>query len=176
MAVAGRARVQLLPFRQFGGAFPAGIWIGGVFAAGDASGGNVVLTLELNLLTEPFSALIFTLEQVELQPSDASSISYLLEATGFTQTPSANRFPRMGVAVSSVTSQPAAQFVSNMLTKPFYLGQLDRDAGIDSVITIRTVNVDTESYIVHFLGYYWTPDAMNAPGGPQRPPGALFGT
>lgn len=176
MSVTGTGRIRFLPFKQFGAPFPAGIWLGTVFAAGDASGGFIFLNLELNLLTEPFTALILTLEQYELQPSDVLARSYLMEANGFTQVPGANRFPRIAFQVNPTLGGPAAIFATDLLQKPFYLGQVSRAAGIDTQIRTLTQNIDLESYIVHALGYYWTPDAINAPGGPQRPPGALFGT
>lgn len=175
MAVSAESRVRFLPFAQFGAPFPAGIWIGSTFGVGDASGGDIVLHMEINLLTEPFSAQIFTLEQIELQPTDASVHSYLLEATGFTTVGVASRFPHIALLANSNQGGPAALYTDNLLQRPYYLGQADRSAGIDTEITVRTDNVNGETYICNLLGYYWEPAAVNARGGPQRPPGALFG-
>jgi len=175
MAVSEDSRVRLLPFRAFGGALPAGLWLGQGFVVGDASGGLANLNIQVNLLSEPFSALIMTLEQVTFQPSLTTTHTYLLEARGFTTRGVASRLPHIGFAAIAGTAGPAALFADEMLAKPFYLGQIDRMAGLDTELHWQTNNADGETFIVNNLGYYWTPEAMNAPGGPQRPQNGLFG-
>ena len=175
MAVTEDSRVRFLPFRTGGSPLPAGIWLGQGFVVGDGTGGLANLNLEVNLLSEPFSALIMTLEQVSFQPSDFGDHGYLLEARGFTTRGVASRLPRIGFALSAVTGGPAVLLTRDLLQRPFYLGQIDRMAGLDTELHFQTSNSVGETHIVNALGYFWTPDAMNARGGPQRPVNGIFG-
>lgn len=178
MSVNTEGRVRFLPFRTPpSSAFPAGLWTGQIFAAGDVSGGQVTLTIEVNLLTEPFSALMFTIEQVELSDDAGATRQWLLDCIGFEEhDPVGTRIPRIEFETTSANPTTAGALqASNMLRKPYFLGRADRQSGNDTAMRMITANGDGIAFQVGLFGYYWTPDAMNAAGGPQRPPGPLFG-
>ena len=86
-----------------------------------------------------------------------------------------NVLPRIKFAMEATDGGPASLPSSSLLSKPFYLGQVDRMAGIDTELHFQAPNVDGQVFIVNTLGYFWTADAMNAVGGPQRPINGIFG-
>jgi len=147
-----------------------------MFLAGDASGGNIFMNLEINLLTEPFSAMMFTVEQYLYNDTGTGTRNVLFEATGFEEhDPVGNRNVIFHVLS---TPGPTAAFALrpvSFLQKPLFLGRADRRSGQDTQIRIITTNGDGIGFHADLFGYYWGPGAMNAPGGPQRPPGSLFG-
>jgi len=177
MTVSATTRLAFLPFRSPGGAFPDGIWTTQMTAIGDASGGDVVITHEVILLTEPFSALMLTLEQVTLDDTIDAPQFWLFEAIGFEEhNPVGNNnvivlFRPQEQAGSTVDALDTAA----MLKRPLFLGRCDRTSGQNSSMSFRTGNINGASYRDALWGYYWGPGAMNEPGGPQRPPGSLFG-
>lgn len=177
MAVTSNTRIKFLPFRSPPNpSFPAGIWTGQMFVAGDASGGNSFMVLDIILLTEPFSALMFTLEQFLVNDS-ASVRLYLIEATGFEEhDPVGNRNVLLHFQTATGPEAATALRQDNMLKKPLFLGRADRTSGQDTRIRVISDNTNGIGYHAELFGYYWGPGAMNAPGGPQRPPGSLFGT
>jgi len=171
-------RLTFLPFRTPPNASqPAGIWTSQITVLGDASGGNVFANHEVILLTEPFSALMLTLEQIHLTDTTNASVTWLFEATGFEEhDPVGNRNVLIHFAVIGGGPEAATALLpTNSLRRPVFLGRCDRTSGQDSTMRVIRSNVDAASFRSDLFGYYWTPDAMNAPGGPQRPPGSLFG-
>ena len=176
MTVSARTRTVFLPFRSAGGAFPAGIWTSQLLAIGDASGGDILLIHEVFTLTEPFSALLLTLEQVQLDIDQNAPAEWLFQAVGFEEhNPVGNN--NITIAFNTVASigNVSAQAPGDLLRKPLFLGRCDRTSGQASEISLRSANNDLNAFRDALYGYYWGPEAMNAPGGPQRPPGSLFG-
>ena len=178
MSVTKTGRIRFLPFRTPPSpSQPAGIWTSQITTLGDASGGTIFSVTEVNLLTEPFSALMLTIESLMITDTSNVAAGYLMEATGFEEhDPVGNRnviyqFPTTASAPTNATALQQA----DTLRRPIFLGRCDRTSGQDSSIRFLTGNLDGVSFRVDMFGYYWTPDAMNAPGGPQRPPGPLFG-
>jgi len=177
VSVTTNTRIRFLPFRSPPDpSFPSGIWTGQMFAAGDATGGQIFMQLDINLLTEPFSAMMFTLEQLLVNDSN-SNRSYLFEATGFEEhDPVGNRNVILEFRTELGPLNETGLRQDQMLNKPLFLGRADRRSGQDTRIRLITDNANGIGYHVELFGYYWLPGAMKAPGGPQRPPGALFGT
>jgi len=175
VTVSGTARLAFLPFRSPPGPFPAGIWTSQLTVIGDVSGGDVILTHEVILLTEPFSALMLTLEQVFIDDTQAAD-EYLMEIIGFEEhNPIGNNNMLIAFNTRNSLGTLSALGPADLLHKPIFLGRCDRTSGQGSSISVRSGNTDGISFRDSLWGYYWTPDAMYAPGGPQRPPGALFG-
>jgi len=176
MSIAADFRIKLLPFRQGGGALPLGLWTGQGSVANDASGGEAFVGFQVVTLTEPFSALVINIEQVELTDDGGANVTVLLEATGFEEhDPDANR--NVIFKFSTITGPTSATGVSaqNMLVKPIFLGRCDRTSGQDSRIRLIWANVNGIRTRAALFGYYWGPEAMNVAGGPIRPLGSVFG-
>jgi len=179
MSVTVTGRVRFLPFRTLPiPGQPAGIWTSQITAIGDASGGTIFMITEVFLLAEPFAALVLTIESMMLTATVDTSLVWQMEATGFEEhDPVGNRnviyhFQTTGGGPSTLTTLRPDQLPK----RPIFLGRCDRTSGQDSSIRMLVQNVNIITFRHDLFGYYWTPDAMNAPGGPQRPPGALFGT
>ena len=176
MTVSATARLAFLPFASPSDPFPAGIWTSQMTLIGDASGGDAVITHEVFLLTEPFAALMLTIEQIFIDDNQSLARAWLLEAIGFEEhnrIGNNNYILRLSTEVG--VGAQTGQVASGMIPKPIFLGRCDRTSGQASSISLRTANADGGSFRDSLFGYYWTPGAMNAPGGPQRPPGSLFG-
>lgn len=179
MTVTVTGRVRFLPFRTPPNpSQPAGLWTSQLTAIGDASGGDLFLITEVNLLTEPFSALMLTIEQIMLTDTSNAGRTWTMEATGFEEHDPVGNRNVIYDFVTSATGPTSATALnqSGTILKPIFLGRCDRTSGQDSSIRVITDNIDVFTFRQDLWGYFWTPDAMNAPGGPQRPPGALFGT
>lgn len=177
MAVTADFRLTFLPFRQGGGPLPAGIWTAQGSVVGDASGGDAFVNFNVVELTEPFTALMLTVEQIELTDDDSGNTkSVLLEATGFEEhDPDANRNVLFHFRQSAGPTGATAMFSEDTLKKPIFLGRCDRTSGQDSRIRLIWNNVTTIRFRAALFGYFWTPEAMNSQGGPVRPLGTLFG-
>ncbi len=176
MAVTADFRLAFLPFRQGGGNLPAGIWTGQGSVVGDVSGGEAFVNFNVIELTEPFSALVLNVEQIELTDDGGNSVTVLFEATGFEEhDPDANR--NVIFHILTIVGPTAATGISltNTLQKPIFLGRCDRTSGQDSRIRLIWDNVNGIRTRAALFGYYWGPEAMNSVGGPQRPAGAIFG-
>ena len=177
MTVSTTARLAFLPFRSPGGPFPDGIWTSQQTLIMDASGGDAIITHEVLLLTEPFSALMLTLEQITIDDAVNVATNYIFEAIGFEEH---NPVGNNNVLVIFQTldapgSVADALSPERMMRKPIFLGRADRTSGQNTAMSLRGPNVDGGSLRDALWGYYWGPGAMNEPGGPQRPPGSLFG-
>ena len=176
MTISGRTRLVFLPFRSPGGPFPAGIWTSQLTLIMDASGGDAIVTHEVELLTEPFSALMLTLEQITLDDSVNAATNYLLEAIGFEEhNPIGNNNVILILPTTPAPGSVDAVRPHDMLLRPLFLGRADRTSGQNTEISIRGPNINGATIRDALWGYYWGPGAMNSPGGPQRPPGSLFG-
>jgi len=176
MTISGTTRLAFLPFRSPGGAFPDGIWTSQLTVIGDASGGDVVLVHDVITLTEPFSALMLTLEQLTVDDGESSARGYLLQAIGFEEhNPIGNNNLLINFVTVDGVGSVSCLGPEGLLRKPVLFGRCDRTSGQDSSISVRTPNVDGGSFRDALWGYYWGPGAMNEPGGPRRPPGSLFG-
>jgi len=176
VTISATTRLAFLPFRTPGGPFPAGIWASQQTVIGDASGGEAVIVHEVVLLTEPFSALMLTLEQIVLDVGQNAATELLLEIIGFEEhNPVGNNNVIIGLAARTTVGNTVALQPDNMLHKPVFLGRVDRASGQNAQLSMRAANVDGVAFRDALFGYYWTPEAMYTPGGPQRPPGSLFG-
>ena len=176
MTISATTRLVFLPFRTPGGPFPDGIWAAQGFVIGDASGGEAIIRHDVILLTEPFSALMLTIEQLMIDDTVNASTEFLLEVIGFEEhNVVANNNLLLRFDTRGFPGTVDALSVQDMLRRPVFLGRCDRTSGQDSSMSIRASNTDGATYRDALYGYYWGPGAMNEPGGPQRPPGSLFG-
>lgn len=176
MTVSDSTRLTFLPFRSPAGGFPDGIWASQLTVIMDASGGEAIMNHNLLTFTEPFSALMLTIEQMFVDTTGASGAEFLLQVIGFEEhNPVGNNNLLMAMSTKDTVGTASALGPSDLLRKPIFLGRADRTSGQASTISLRTLNVNGISIRDSLYGYYWGPGAMNEPGGPQRPPGSLFG-
>lgn len=176
MSISDTTRLAFLPFRSPGGGLPDGIWTSQLTVIGDASGGDVILIHDVITLTEPFSALMLTLEQVTIDDDQAGSAEWLFQAIGFEEhNPVGNNNLLLAFFTRDTVGTVTAIRPHELLVKPLLLGRCDRTSGQDSSMSLRRANATGGAFRDALWGYYWGPGAMNEPGGPQRPPGSLFG-
>jgi len=177
VTISATTRLAFLPFRSPAGPFPAGIWTSQQTVIGDASGGEAVIAHEVILLTEPFSAIMLTIEQIFLDSDRGVDVDVLLQAIGFEEhNPVGNNNILMSFLLEDLgASTVTALRPDGQLRKPIFLGRCDRTSGQNSEISFRWTNNDGTAFRDSVYGYYWGPEAMYVPGGPQRPPGSLFG-
>ena len=176
MTISATTRLAFLPFAAPSGPFPDGIWTSQQTVIGDASGGEMVIVHEVLLLTEPFSALMLTLEQFTLDDNANAADQVVLEILGFEEhNPIGNNNLIMAFQTLTTDITVDAFGPAGMLQRPLFLGRADRTSGQPTQLSVRMNNRDGIALRDALYGYYWTPGAMNVPGGPQRPPGSLFG-
>jgi len=176
VTISATTRLAFLPFASPSDPFPAGIWASQQTVIGDASGGEAVIVHEVITLTEPFSALMLTIEQILLDDARTTEQEWLMEIIGFEEhNPVGNNNMLVALNTRVTIGTVTALGMRDLLRRPIFLGRCDRTSGQASQISLRTTNDDGFAMRDALFGYYWTPGAMNAPGGPQRPPGSLFG-
>jgi len=159
-------------------ALPIGLWLSDVFVTGDASGG-----VEANdhILTEPHDPpddTLYSLEQVAFQLDTDTSVEgtvLILNQRNLVDpaTPIVSTF-------SMTTRTGAGDGRSGPLGSdagwlPYFIGQPPATTTQQLFIRVQTTNTDTVALRSHLWGYLWDPGAYQAPGGPRRPLGSVFG-
>lgn len=170
--------IEVLPWNAFPeSAFPDGSWLCHLLVAHDASGGEIIMQVDVQTASAPLSARIFSVE--------AFNYTELTQAAGggrgLVETRNMLRFQRLQVAdfgwsFLAVNNRDGRGIEGRDLAiLPWFIGQ-PRGAGVAAGFDLRVDNggVGQRSDLV-VMGYFWEPEAANAPGGPQRPTTGLFG-
>lgn len=161
---------------------PAGHWSCSGASEGDASGGDVTFQ---HIFSSPANNLgdsnLYSIEQICMNTTDNTPTGALLEIRGMDR----------GVGSVSIPDDPVdriyaldydsinAAITQRAMSRPNgYKIWVGRYQGIPTDLgdmRWRMQNVGaTESFNVAIYGYYWTPGAVNAPGGLRKPPGDIY--
>ncbi len=157
---------------------PIGAYIAQGGAAGNASGGQLIIEFEFMPEQEELITELFNLESLEID-TDAGILETSIMETINLDTLSRNRpaSKRKWQFTTTVHDSDSALRQDLALVRPIWLGSpnLDARAGTGG-LRFSFTNIDLRLYAVTIQGYIWGPRSVLAPGGPRRPPdGGLFG-
>jgi len=159
---------------------PAGHWVAAGSQPGDASGAPYtwqhIFAAPASELGDPSS--LYSIEQVMLMVTVAANDSVELTVLGM----DAGVFDDVGLPVTcGYTFSLANNGVSACdqfgdFGLPIWLG---RHAGTPTTVAIMNLRLNTnpgavEVFRVKVQGYYWSPEAVNAPGGLRKPLGGIY--
>ncbi len=157
---------------------PLGLWAVFVSTLGDGSAGVLTASPRFQIAGEPGNTLLYSLEQVMVDTTLGGGVAGAMIVENM------DRLPLNGSTGARSDVYPL-DLVDNGVTlgsslrpalfigQPLFLGapiQNNLNAGLQFTMPNTAV-----SLAVKAQGYYWSPGAINASGGPQRPPGSIYG-
>jgi len=157
---------------------PLGLWAVFVSTIGDGTGGVLTTSARMQIAGEPGNTLLYSLEQLGVNTTSSGGNVGAMIVENMDNLPlngstgARSEVYRIDMNDSGVTlgsSIPLAE----LLPRPLFLGapvQNNLNAGLQWTMANASV-----SLAVKAQGYYWDPGAINAVGGPQRPPGSIYG-
>lgn len=162
--------------------YPAGHWSAAAESEGDASGGNLTFQhIFRNPSNEFGDSNYYSIEQLMLSSAVSGNTSGRLFIqgmdawTGDVSNPN-NPISQQYAIDLDVTDESTPQ---RAMSRPngykIWVGTyqgLPTDLG-DMILLIDNPGVSA-GIAFKVLGYYWTPDAINAPGGIRKPPGDIY--
>lgn len=160
--------------------FPVGIWWVFVTLLGDASGGSRSLVVEFKPANAQGVPRLYNLEQIQVSDTDRVTKDGDLIFNGWDILPgedSAGGAPQSpGMSLRLVASPIAGANLDGrfLAPLPLLLG-LPTAFLANTAVQIRFANVDADSIRTKLHGYYWDARSFQVTGGPQRPPGGLWG-
>lgn len=162
---------------------PAGVWVAGLDEEGDASGGDwTVQHIFENVSNNLGDSNYYNLEQVMIHSNNSVNAAASVEVSGMD--PGTQNAPNLQPIdqkwrVGLTTTDTPGVFGNALELRaqvPVWIGTFK---GVDTEfgdILVRLENPTGSFTIgVKLQGFWWVPDAINAPGGMRRPPGAIFG-
>jgi len=158
---------------------PLGLWAVFVSTLGDLSGGLLTTSPRFQLANQPGNTLLYSLEQLGVQTTTAGGTNAALVIENMDGLPlNGSTGAVSDVYAFAVTDNGpvlgSSLRLQELLQRPLFLGapvQNNLNAGLQFVITNAAVSLSVKAQ-----GYYWDPGAINALGGPQRPPGSIYGS
>ncbi len=181
MSVALTLPIQHRPFRGYDDpGLPSGIWIVLGSVLGDATGGflNLDLVFKDGSRAVPESSQLYNLEQLYVFSTlDSDHVIAMIPANWDEDTPGSTG--AISTVISLLLSTPVLLSGSAGLGRdingmhPLFLGQVRKNA-TNTIIRFSMSNTAV-SLAVKAEGYFWGPEALNAPGGPRRPVDSLYG-
>ena len=156
---------------------PIGRWWGATQVTGDASGGIAFLQLNFSdAFVQVLNSNLYNLEGfIYSSQLEANAVGHITGANwrfppGFVTVDHAYALPILDVGqpTLNVVSAEAYSFL------PVFLGS---QAQAGTAQTLVFVVTNTDLFINRFKaeGYIWGPRSVLADGGPQRPPGSIYG-
>jgi len=157
---------------------PMGLWAVFVSTLGDGSGGLLTTSPRFQLAGGPGNTLLYSLEQVMVNTTLDGGIDGAMVVENMDALPLNGSTGAVSNVQQLLLRDNGAVLGSslrafNEIAHPLFLGaprQNGLNAGLQFVIANTAV-----SLAVKAQGYYWDPGAINAIGGPQRPPGSIYG-
>ena len=177
MSVIARVVRRLVPFGPGEPAvrnWPIGIWTVNMQAVGDGTGGTRTAGVVFTLASSPrIDGLVYNLEQLSLADADNVTKVASVFSVNLGILPSGDTV-EFAISLVATTGADASAGVSNLAGLPLLLGH-QLVLGVDAELVVQATNVVGEGLRVKAQGYVWDTRALSAPGGPRRPPDALFG-
>lgn len=180
MAIILTVAPLIRPFRGFSDpALPAGYWAAKSSVLGDGSGSLQSLDIRFTPSTGGTNSLMYSLEQLMINVTRNTLPDCRLDLANFDPFPSqastgaVTVFYAFPLVVDPANSGRLAMSPRDMTFLPLFLGATIKDANAE--IGVDVDNVTATSLAVFAQGFFWTPGAINAPGGPQRPPNSVYG-
>lgn len=155
---------------------PVATWIGRATVTGDLSGGDAIMQIELWPEAQAGAGHFFNVEQIMVQTDGDNDGVYSLIAINFSH-PIDGALSNLEWSIQMKGNElgnNAMLLGEAMLPRPLFLGQPQLPDG-RAALSLTADNTDAEVYQFQAEGYVWEPRSVQAPGGLQRPPGALYG-
>jgi len=135
------------------------------------------INVRFSASAEATNSQMYSLEQLAIHATDAAALPVRIDMGNFDATPSQGStgaiFTTYTVTLV-VSAGSGASLPLNAINLPLFLGAPRKDINVD--LSFDKVNDGVGSLAVSAQGYFWGPGAINAEGGPQRPPSSLYGT
>ena len=181
MSVANLTPIQHRPFRgSRDPGLPKGIWLVQGSVLGDAGGGTLSFDILFKdgSLPNPESSLFYNIEQKLVVSSLDGGINVFMNPANWDEiSPGATGSTFQGYALVladlGLTNGSGENGSNVQGPLPWFLGQVRKNA-TNTIIRFSMANTAV-SLAVKAEGYYWGPEAINAPGGPRRPGDSLYG-
>lgn len=162
---------------------PAGLWVAGNDDEGDASLGDITFQhIFENVSNNLGDSNYYNLEQAMVSSTIAAETAARIRITGMDPGTSRNinlqpvdQDWTIDLLNDGSTAAPnASAFIRRQA--PIWIGTFKGfDTEFGDIIVATTNPTASDRVKVKLQGYWWTPDAINAPGGMRRPPGSIFG-
>jgi hypothetical protein len=157
---------------------PMGLWAVFVSTLGDGTGGLLTTSPRFQVTGEPGNSLLYSLEQFMLNTTLDGGATAAMIVENMDNLPLNGSTGARSNSIQILLNDNGPALGSScrlgaVLRKPMFLGapvQNGLNAGLQFVMDNTAV-----SLAVKAEGYYWDPGAINAIGGPQRPPGSIYG-
>jgi len=159
---------------------PDGFWAVHASVLGDATGGLQSINIRFSASVQPSVSALWNLEQLIASHSNPSNSTIRIDFGNM------DIFP-VGSSTGALTKQAGAILnalpvftatealrINQLIDKPIFLGAAGK--AVNGDIAFDMDNVDATSFSIFAQGYFWGPGALNAEGGPQRPPNSLYGS
>lgn len=163
--------------------FPLGVWSAADDDEGDATGGDITFQhIFRNTSNNLGDTNLYNIEHIMVASQDLLQVAAQLTINGMDTGGLAPNFPHRPVdrvySMNLFNTDSTTGFINARhaieCTTPIWVGTyngVETDLG-DMIVGLD--NIDSIRVTVAVYGYYWAPDAVNAPGGIQRPPNGLW--
>jgi len=163
------------PFRGFEDpALPNGYWAVHASVLGDGSGGLMSVNIRFSSATEPNPSTLWNLEQLTVSHTGTNTL-FRMDLGNMDPFPIGPSTGALRKEYEEILSATISGRSTNTTAKilPIFLGAAGK--AVNGDLAFDVTNVNATSLSVFAQGYFWGPEAINAPGGPQRPVTGLFG-
>jgi hypothetical protein len=176
MSVTSTTDIQ---YRRFSGhldpRLPEGQWYASARVNADASGGEATCSLRFSRAGEPLSSKLYTLEALSLFSNDGNTRTIELRMSNMSG-PTNEVLEHRYTVVADTTTNPARNAVRarEVTFLPIFLGA-QRTTASQCLLSAIQTNTNGVEYFFQAAGYWWGARSVLADGGPQRPPGSIYG-
>lgn len=154
------------PFPSNDDRFPTLRWESSGRATGDATGGGVLITLQLRPALQPPSGLVFGVDSLHAFENAASpTADVAVRAANFKLSPPQDVQNAISFPLTSIT---AFGRLSNALAVNTILGNAGDLANNSHLLFSFSTNINTVLYVVYATGFIWQSKALYE-GGPLFP-------
>lgn len=176
MTVGATSMYRPAPFRGHDHpSLPVGIWWGSVVVLGDASGGLMTVQIMFGDEEDPISGDLFSLEELSIFASVATTENGELVANGLAPSPDTAFIDRRWGFTLIPQATRVNTYLPNRDLLPIFLGA--RRGGAASFAALEA-SIDNQgvgtSFVLTALGYRWEGRSILAPGGVLKPVGVMW--
>lgn len=166
-------------FREFNGfedpALPAGWWWGETTVTGDATGGPLTARVDFSVPPEgQFFGNFLNLEQWGIQRAVDFDSLIRMRTQNLDVYGTDPRWQGSLGNFGTIQVEAGGMRLVEGPLHPLFLGR-QRFRSVTTFLAIDMINVLNAIVTFQAQGYFWTSRSAQALGGPQRPPGAIYG-
>ena len=180
MSIAILTTPRIRPYRGFvEPQFPDGFWVVHASVLGDATGGLQEIVIRMSSALEPAVSILWNIEQLVINHTGLAGTVTRIDFGNMDRQAAENSTGALQKLFALPLLDFGASFAGSAidatqrLNLPIFLGSAGKQVSGD--LSFDAPNTNATSFSVNVQGYFWGPGAINAPGGPQRPPNPLYG-